>query len=134
MNGKGRPKKATGKRTRKIDARFTEEEYAVIVELEITLGIRKSDLVRSRVLKDAGKTIINAKELIITLNVIGAEMGRCGNNINQLAKYANILNKKAVLSPAVTRHFNQLFETYIQQQQLLESALRKVMRISGGKV
>ena len=127
---KGRPQKANGKRIRKIDARFTEEEYNIISELEKTLGIRKTDLVRTRLLQDAQLRIINAKELIESLNEIGGEMGRCGNNINQVAKYANILNKKGTLSPAIIERFNLLFENYIDKQQSLETAFRKIIRMA----
>jgi hypothetical protein len=128
---KGRPVKQQGKRTRKIDARFTEDEYKVILELEKTLGIRKSDLVRNRLLRDAQLTIVNARELIGFLDSAGAELARCGNNINQLAKYANILNKKGVLSPIICERFNLLFEQYIGNQRTLEAALRKIIRMTG---
>lgn len=128
---KGRPVKEEGKRIRKIDARFTEDEYQVILELEKTLGIRKSDLVRNRLLQDARLAIVNAKELIGFLDSTGAEMGRCGNNINQLARYANTLNKKGVLSPVVIETFNVLFEQYIRNQRTLETALRRIIRMAG---
>ncbi|OIQ71074.1 hypothetical protein GALL_473110 [mine drainage metagenome] len=131
LRSKGRPVKEQNKRIRKIDARFTEDEYKVILELEKTLGVRKSDLVRNRLLQDARLTIVNARELIGFLDGIGAEMGRCGNNINQLAKYANILKKKGVLSLMVCERFNLLFEQYIQNQRTLETVLRKIIRMTG---
>ena len=46
---KGRPSMKSGKRTKKIDARFTEEEFAVIIALESSLGISKTEIVRRRV-------------------------------------------------------------------------------------
>jgi hypothetical protein len=125
---KGRPALAEGTRTKKIDARFTEAEYKVIEELEKTLGIRKTDLVRTRLLQNAKVAVINAKELIDHLDLIGAELGRSGNNINQLARYANILKKKGVLSPMVMERFNIQFEQYIGHQKLLEDAMRKILR------
>jgi len=128
---KGRPLKEQGKRTRKIDARFTQDEYDAILELEKTLGISKTELVRSRLLQGARLTIVNAKELIGFLDSIGAEMGRCGNNLNQLAKYANTLNKKGLLSPVVSESFNILFEQYIDIQKKLEVSLRKIIRMAG---
>ena len=128
---KGRPLKEQGKRIRKIDVRFTQDEYDIILELEKTLGVSKTDLVRTRLLQDARLTIVNTKELIGFLDSIGAEMGRCGNNINQLAKYANILRKKGVVSPVVSERFNLLFEQYIAKQEALETALRKVIRLAG---
>src|SRR5215469_4379058 len=102
----GRPKMAEGKRTKKVTARFTEEEYKTIAGLEETLGISKTDLVRERLLHGARLTIVNAKELIGELNKVGTELRRSGNNINQLARYANTLNKKNVLSPQLMETFN----------------------------
>lgn len=127
----GRPAKTENKRIKKIDARFTEEEYNIVLELEKTLGIRKTDLVRTRLLQNAPLAVINGKELILVLNQIGAEIGRSGNNINQLAKYANILRKKGLLSVVISERFNILFEQYIQNQKLLEAALRKIIRMAG---
>lgn len=133
QRSKGRPIKEQGKRIKKIDARFTQDEYDTILELEKTLGVRKTDLVRTRLLQDARLTIVNAKELIGFIDSIGTEMGRCGNNINQLAKYANILKKKGVLSPMVSERFNILFEQYIENQKQLEISLRKIIRMGAGK-
>src|SRR6185503_9621463 len=98
MNAKrkpgGRPKLTEGGRVKKIDARFTEKEYELILNLEKTLGIRKTDLVRQRLLENAPTVIINANELIGAIDAIGTELGRCGNNINQFAKYVNILQRQ----------------------------------------
>lgn len=135
MNGKGRtkgrPQKDADKRIRKVDVRFTEAEYAVIRELEQTLGINKTDLVRQRVLANARPVIINAKELICFLNNVGAELGRCGNNINQLAKYANILNKRGAVSPVLLERFHILLADYVKWQQMLDTTMRKLIRLTG---
>jgi hypothetical protein len=121
--------KTTEKRTKKIDARFTADEYKQILEMERTLGIRKTDLIRNGLLKNAKTVIINAKELISQLDKTGAELGRSGNNINQLARYANILVKKETLSPVVAERFNILLEQYLANQRDLEAALRKIIRM-----
>jgi hypothetical protein len=118
-------------RTKKIDARFTEAEYTIILAMEKELGVRKTDLVRSRLLANAPAVVINVKELIRSLDSIGAELGRSGNNINQLARYGNILNNKKVLSPVVMERFNTLFEQYIANQKILEIALRRIVRAMG---
>lgn len=127
----GRPQKTAAKRIKKIDVRFTEEEYHIIAGLEETLGISKTELVRERLLHGARLTMINAKEMIGELDSIGTELGRSGNNINQLARYANILAKKSILSPQVMEQFNILFEQYIENQRGLETALRKIIRALG---
>jgi len=127
----GRPLKSDSLRTKKITVRFTEDEYKTISELEETLGISKTDLVRQRLLRGARLTIINAQEMIAGLNVIGAELGRSGNNINQLARYANTLNKQGVLSQQVAEQFNTLFTSYLHNRKALETALRKIMLALG---
>ncbi|MBT2560114.1 plasmid mobilization relaxosome protein MobC [Pedobacter sp. ISL-68] len=128
---RGRPRLLEGKKIRKIDARFTEEEYRRILDLEKELGISRADLIRSRLLDNLPLIMVNAKEMIRELDEIGTEIGRAGNNINQLARYANILNKKGILSPAVTERFNLLFQDYITGQTALEITLRKIIRTLG---
>ena len=120
-----------GKRTRKIDVRFTEEEFALVLEMEMTLGLKRTDLIRMRILQSS-KVIINARELIVQLDQLGAELGRIGNNINQLARYANILNKRALLSVQIIARYNKLLEEYIRIQQQLEITLRKIIRSVSG--
>ena len=127
----GRPKLAEGKRTKKIDVRFTEDEYKIVEKLEITLGVTKTDLVRMRLLENAPAVILNAKELITAIDEIGTELGRCGNNINQLAKYANILQKQRKANPQVIGQFNELLFGYLENQEQLEISLRHVIRAIG---
>lgn len=121
----------SGKRIKKIDARFTQEEFDRVVALEKALGISKTELVRMRILKDSGLLVVNANELIRRLDLLGADLGRVGNNINQLAKYANTLNKRGLLSPQIIERFNVVLSSYIDIQQQLEVALRKIIRSMG---
>lgn len=116
------------RRIKKIDARFTEDEYKVVEGLERSLGMSKTDLVRSRLLNTGAQLSIDAKALLTELNAIGAELGRSGNNINQLARHANVLNKKGKIDQPVIEHFNNLFTGYLENQQKLEIALRKILR------
>jgi len=128
---KGRPVLLEGKRSKKIDARFTEDEYKIVLALEKELGVTKTDLVRRSLLNNGPAIVVNAKEMLRSLDSTGLELARSGNNINQLARYANILNKRSVLSPTVVERFNFLFETYLQQQKDLAIALRKVVKLLG---
>ena len=117
-----------GKRTQKIGARFTQSEYEQIVALEKQLGISETELVRMRLLNDNVRQIINAKEFIAQIDHIGAEMGRIGNNINQLARHANTMKLAGTLQPSVLLKFNELFEQYLAVQQSLEIIFRKIIR------
>jgi capsule polysaccharide export protein KpsE/RkpR len=127
----GRPQLKEGKRSRFINARFSEEEFVLIGSLEEQLGISKTELVRMRLLSEAKTTIINARELIARLDSVGAELGRIGNNINQLARHANTLKLQGTLQPVIVEQFNRLFEEHLQAQQSLEAALRQIIRALG---
>lgn len=126
---KGRPTVPEGsRRSKKIDARFTESEYAQILALENVLGISKTEIIRVRALSGTTQLVINAREMIAQLDHIGAELARVGNNINQLAKYANSLQKRGMLSEQIVERFNLLFQQHIKIQLDLETALRKIIR------
>jgi hypothetical protein len=127
----GRPAMKEGKRTKKIGARVTEAEYEQIAALEKQLGLSETDFVRMRLLNDGNKDIVNGMDLLEKLDQIGAEMGRVGNNINQLAKHANILKLMGRLHPSVLIRFNELFEQYLVIQQSMETTLRKIIRAMG---
>ncbi len=116
------------RRSKKIDARFTEAEYAQILELEKALGISKTEIIRVRALSGTTQLVINAREMIFQLDHIGAELARVGNNINQLAKYANTLQKRGMLAEQIVERFNLLFQQHIKIQLDLETALRKIIR------
>ena len=118
----------SGKRSFKIDVRFTEEEFTVILGLEKTLGLKRADIIRMHVMRQSGQLIVNARDLIAKLDVLGTELGRIGNNINQLARYANTLNKRGLLSPQIIERYNRLIADYIIIQQKLEVVLRKIIR------
>jgi hypothetical protein len=120
-----------GKRTKKIGARFTETEYDQIATLEKQLGLTETDFVRMRLLNEGSKHIVNARDFLESMDHMGDEIGRVGNNINQLAKHANILKLMGSLHPSVVVRFNELFEQYLATQQSLETTLRKIIRAMG---
>jgi len=127
---KGRPP-LKKKRTFKIDVRFTEDEYKLVTEMEQTLGLSKTHLVRSRLLNSGSVTVVNAKQLIKELGILGTELGRSGNNINQLAHYANNLKLKDILSPVVAERLELLMQDHLRQRAELNTILRKLIRMMG---
>ncbi|WP_432327765.1 plasmid mobilization relaxosome protein MobC [Mucilaginibacter sp. P25] len=102
----------------------------MILQWEETMGITKTDLIRGRVLQKTKEAIVNAKALIEEIDAIGTELGRCGNNINQLARHANTLNKAGRLNPSVINEFNRLFTDYLKRIETLETTFRKLIRIA----
>ncbi|MFF5380894.1 plasmid mobilization protein [Pedobacter suwonensis] len=132
MTGKknGRPLKLKGKRTRFIKARVSEEEYALIRSLWISLGLKESDFLRVKILNSSSVSMkVNTSEVLKRLDDIGAEIGRSGNNINQLARHANFLNKRGMLSNEVIEKFNELFSNYISLFREMEKSTRALLRL-----
>ena len=125
----GRPEMTSGKRTKIIKARLTEDEFKQVLTIEKALGVTRMDLIRTRVLYNSSKVLVNARELLKQLDAIGAEMGRAGNNINQLARHANVLNNQGLLTESVSREFNEVFRSYIANQQEMEKTIRHIIRL-----
>ncbi|WP_262245829.1 MobC family plasmid mobilization relaxosome protein [Parapedobacter soli] len=124
----GRPPMLTGKRTRLIKAKLTEEEYNRLLEIQKASGLNRMELIRRQVLGNRVAMAVNANELLTALDAIGAELGRAGNNINQLARHANLLNRQGRLRPEVVAEFNRLFNGYIHTQRELEKQIRQLLR------
>jgi hypothetical protein len=124
----GRPPAKEGKRTYKINVRFNQNEHQSILELQKTLGLSKTQLVRMRLLENNAAVIFNARQLMEILDKVGAELGRSGNNINQLARHANIMRKKNMLSPAIAGHFLVLLERHLALRKELDATFRTIIR------
>ncbi len=131
-NKPGRPEKLTGKRTKIIKAKLTEDEFNQILAIEKALGINRMELIRTRVLHQSDKILINGIALLKELDMLGAEMGRSGNNINQLARHANVLNNRGLLSESIVIEFNSLFRDYVRIRNDTEKALRQIIRLIRG--
>lgn len=117
-----------GKRDKRIDTRFTANEMEQIEAMEKTLGVCRTDLIRQRLLSNSKAQVVHASELLLELDKIGAELGRAGNNINQLARHANSLKLRGDLPPSLMTAFNALMDDYVRRQANLETVLRKIIR------
>jgi len=120
-------------RKKRIECRFTEKEYQLIEHMERVFSLSKANLIRTRVLENAEPLILDGLEFAKELRAIGTELGRAGNNINQLAKHANTLEKSGLLNESVVTRFNVLIESYNVVQTELIKTLRKVTRDSAKK-
>ena len=132
FNKPGRPESQQGKKERFIRARLTEDEYNKLVALEKELGMNHTDLIRHRLLGSQNKQLVNAREVLSRLDTMGSELGRAGNNINQLARHANILNKRGRLDELVVKEFNILFREYARIRNDTEKSLRQIIRLIRG--
>ena len=117
------------RRSFKIDVRFTEAEYRHIEQIEKELGIGKAELIRRKVLHDGKGMALNAVELLNRLDAVSLELSRSGNNINQLACYANRLQKRGLLSAPVIDEYNRLLHRHESDQMELAMLFRKLIRM-----
>ncbi|RZM06852.1 MAG: plasmid mobilization relaxosome protein MobC, partial [Pedobacter sp.] len=115
-----------------LKAKLTEEEHQQVLTLARQLGITRTELIRSRLLSPHGQVVINTTELLVSLDSIGAELGRSGNNINQLARHANILNKRGILDGEVISAFNLHFTGYLEQHTEIQKIMRQLIRLMTG--
>lgn len=87
-------KKSDENKVTYIKFRCTVEEKNIIKNKTIEAGYNKvSEFIRDRTIYDS-VIILESKALNINLNKIGQEVGKIGNNINQIAKVVNA-NEKA---------------------------------------
>lgn len=115
-----------------IKAKLTEDEFNQVLTLERTLGINRMELIRTRVLHQSKHILINGASLLNQLDALGTEMGRSGNNINQLARHANTLDNRGQLSERTIIEFNQLFKDYVRIRHDTETAMRHLIRLIRG--
>lgn len=120
-------------RNRRFELRLSEAERAQFFELEKALGLSRADIVRIRVLQHSKKMLVNTTEIMKLLDGIGTEIGRSGNNINQLAKHANSLQQQGMLHSAIMRDLAPLLTEYIRLQRKLEQSVRRLIRLMIGQ-
>ncbi|CDS94172.1 conserved hypothetical protein [Sphingobacterium sp. PM2-P1-29] len=120
-------------KTCRFELRLSQLEREHFIALEKALGMNRSEIVRLRVLSQSSKVLVNAREVLGMLDLLGTELGRSGNNINQLARHANILNKQGRLTPADLGTLAILLSDYIEKQRLIEKELRSLMRLIKGQ-
>jgi hypothetical protein len=121
------------KRLIKLQAHVTSMEYEKLNDQFQATGMRYfSEYLRLLIL-DRGKarSITNKQELIKQLDKIGIQINRLGNNINQIAKYANIQIKSGKIDQRTMGRFNNLMEDYLQEERNLINAYRALARNKG---
>ena len=114
-------------RNRKITIRFDEATYKEITEQAENSDLSVSEYIR-RLLFGRAVTLMNVREFLPTLKSLITELRQSGNNINQLAKYANYAQNNGITNVEVVTEFNQLFSKHIKVERKIEELKRKIMK------
>ncbi len=125
-NKGGAPKKEI-KKSKRVVVRLTENEQEKLILLEKETGIKRSNLFVLRVIEN--REFLITKDVIQQLSNAGAEMGRVGNNINQLARHANIVFKTGPVSKHVIQDFEQLLERHIEIEKNIYAIFKNMYRV-----
>ncbi len=119
-------KKEKNNRERKLDIRFTKREFNQIVEQANKLNVSKTKYVRSKIFK-GDIALINPVEFLEQYSSINLEMKKIGNNINQLAKYANMLQQAGQENLNVIVELNSYLKSFIDIQKQINKLNNKIL-------
>ena len=110
-----------------VKVRMTDKEKIKLSEMAASSGRNVSEYIRAK-LFGGEKATINAVEFLKTYQMQIYEMQKIGNNINQLAHYANICIKNGKLSETIVREMDQRIGELTKIEIKLEDAMRRIGR------
>ena len=114
-------------RNRKITIRFDEATHKEITKQAESANLSVSEYIR-RLLFGRAVTLINVREFLPILKSSIAEQQQTGNNINQLARYANYAEKNGIVNDEIIVEFNRLQRERIKTMRKIEELNRKIMK------
>lgn len=114
------------KKSSLLRVRCKESEMEILIKTAKSLKTTVSDYVLNRALDR--NLVINRIEIVSEINKIGADISRCGNNINQIAKHINSQNRIGISSDGWREEYNKLLEDYIKIHAELRTTFRKLTR------
>ena len=112
---------------KRIWFRMTDEEKSRLQEMASNSGRTVSGYIRTK-LFGGEKATINAVEFLKEYKTQIYEMQKIGNNINQLAHYANICIKSGTLSEVVVQEMNQTIGELTKIEIKLEDIMRRIVK------
>lgn len=124
-NKGGRPEKET-KKSERVEVRLTVNELQKLIDIEKETGTNRSILFILRVIEN--RDFLITKDVIQELSKTGAEMGRVGNNINQLARHANTVFKTGPVPQQVIQDFEQLLANHIEIESKIYAIFKNMYR------
>ena len=122
-----RPKsRSEENKTAEIKVRCLLREKEEIIRRAKTYGLTITDFVLRKCLDR--KIVFNHIEVVQEIHQLNLELARAGSNINQLAKYANTVQKVKRLKPEIADKFNAIMTDYLQKQDEIRKVFRKLTR------
>lgn len=108
---------------------LNDKESKILLEQQEVLGFKNlSQYMRFKLLKDKKRMIyVNPVELLKQMDIYGIEMGRIGNNINQLSKHANRLNKENKLDNNIIEDLTRSLEEYNNLKSKILMSFNKIL-------
>ena len=121
-------KRKEDKKVKTVLWRVTEEEYRELNKVAAEAGKSVSGVLRARVFHGKEAKMINATEFLKEYKESGVEQKRIGNNLNQLAKYANSVEKAGRYEIGIIEEKNRLMKEWIGVLIKIERLMMRVLR------
>lgn len=120
----------TQRKKRKLQMHLNEPEYVKLGKLYQNSGRKTmSDFLRDIILNEKkAYNLTNKVELLRHLDILGKELGKIGNNINQIARYANIQIKSGKTDTKTIIDFIGAMDKYMQIRRELTKTYRGMVR------
>jgi uncharacterized protein (DUF1778 family) len=112
-------------RTKKVELRLTEAEYALLL-IHASEHKTVSDFIRHCCLEKRNKKLEKTKDFVKTVQAMTFEINAIGKNINQIARYSNLLLEKKVKFDSLAL-FNPIITQYTSTLLKFEQTLKKVL-------
>jgi len=126
-NKGGRPKLSNSeKRIAEIHIVCNKGDKTRIKELAKSYGLTMTDYILRKCFDE--NVSFNHVEFLKEIHVLGTELSRQGNNINQLAKYTNTLTIEKRLTPEIATRLEEILLEHIKKQEEVRIAFRTLIR------
>lgn len=126
-NKGGRPKLSNSeKRIAEIHIVCNKGDKTRIKELAKSYGLTMTEYILRKCFDE--NVSFNHVEFLKEIHVLGTELSRQGNNINQLAKYTNTLTIEKRLTPEIAARLEEILLEHIKKQEEVRVAFRTLIR------
>jgi len=114
------------KRTARIEIKCTLTDKFKLTQQANTAGLKVSSFVLKSALGQ--KVPVNHQKYLQELHALNLELARSGNNLNQLAHYANTMLKLGRLDAAIVDQLLVKLDYYSERLEQIQASFRKILR------